>query len=216
MVAVVVGGTREFNALCYPEQHPGTRRFFDQQFDRASQVVGAMGDYAMGFFNRAKEAYETTYNSDAVRHARAVARLVGGAFQRDRIQPLRKMEDFQTAGMRMQRWIMAEPTVRQLYHEQGCDGYSNTYVDMEPGKVGVAHYDYRRVMNGIVNLTTEELEDGTVEHGWSSTTWGERLKEGDVELDFDEQATVINCWAALKTLVGEGGEDPVSVYGTML
>ena len=51
---------------------------------------------------------------------------------------------------------MAQPDIRSLYHKGHCDGYSDTYVDMEPGLVGEQHYDYRRVMDGVV----EETETG--------------------------------------------------------
>jgi hypothetical protein len=107
----------------------------------------------------------------------------------------------------MQRWIMAEPTVRELYHDQRCDGFSDTYVDMEPGKVGEEHYDWRRVMSGVVRY-----DDDTV----VAKFYMDDLREGDRELDSWEKISIVGSWEVLKIAVSQMNEDPTSVFGDKL
>jgi hypothetical protein len=114
----------------------------------------------------------------------------------------------QNASLTMQRWIMAEPTVRTLFHKQLCDGYSDTYVDMYPGRVGEDHYDYRRVMNGVV-VPHEE-------RGGDATTYMEDLIPDDVELDLNDQIDIISSWQFIQAKVAERNEDPTSKYNGTL
>lgn len=215
MVAVVVGGDAEFSALCLPEQHVNTTRFLEQQFQNMNQMVGGVSDYAKEFYQKAQNLYQQFNGSEAIRHARAVVRLAGGVFQRDQIIPMSRMEQFQCAGLRQQRYLMAEPSLRELYHAQGCDGWSNTYTDVDPGQIGQNHYDWRRVYSGLAQ-TVEETVDDTTTSNWYSTTYFENLREGDRDLTAPEQASMFSCHQVLKLLVEAGGEDPSSIFATLL
>ena len=216
MVAVVVGGDAEFAALCLPEQHVNTTRFLEQQFQTVNQMVGGVSDYAREFYHKAQSLYEQFNGSEAIRHARAVVRLAGGIFQRDQIVPMAKIEEFQCASLRQQRYLMAEPNLRELFHAQGCDGWSNTYVDLDPGLVGVNHYDWRRVYNGLAQPVVETDAEGVETHNWSSTTYFETLRDGDRDLTNVEQASMFSCHQVLKLLIKAGGEDPSSIFATLL
>lgn len=68
----------------------------------------------------------------------------------DFIMPLHTPDQFRLANLTMQRWIMAEPTIRQAYVDGQICGYEDTYIDHEPGMVGEDQSDYRHVMNGII------------------------------------------------------------------
>lgn len=103
---------------------------------------------------------------------------------------------------------MAEPTVRALYHEQQCDGYSDTYVDAEPGRRGVDHSDYRRVMDGIVEMD----EDG----GWSSTEYLDELPENEKEFLFEEQFDLLRSWHTMAAAVMAKKDDPTSPWNAEL
>ena len=50
----------------------------------------------------------------------------------------------------MKRYIMANPHVREAYQEQRIAGYDGTYKDPFADDTIENHYDYRRVMNGVV------------------------------------------------------------------
>ena len=108
----------------------------------------------------------------------------------------------------MQRWIMANPDVRKLYHEQRIDGYSDTYEDIHENSIGESHYDYRRVMNGIV----VDNDDEEADYGWSSVTYFEDLAEEDRELRIDEQYDILSSWHYLQRYLAVGKEDPTSLF----
>ncbi len=95
-----------------------------------------------------------------------------------------------------------------MYHEQRCDGYSESYVDRFPGQVGENHYDYRRVMHGMVQDDQE--------HDWKSTFYLDELFEGDRELNFDEQVDILNTWDVVRSYLSKGQDDPTSQFGNML
>lgn len=206
---VITGGARTFSALAYQNQHPENQNYFAQKLQNFTQTFGdAVGNVAGGFMSNAGELFDKFYGSEAVRLAKAAVRKVKSIWERDDIRELFGIGEIQQAKLIMQRWIMAEPVYRQMYHEQRCDGFSNSYVDLEPGAVGDAHYDYRRVMDGL--LVDDE------EEGWSMTHYIEDLREGDVDLELDEQLTILSVWDVVRMHAKAGGEDPGSVYGDKL
>lgn len=206
---VITGGARTFSALAYQNQHPENQNYFAQKLQNFTQTFGdAVGSVAGGFMSNATDLFDKFYGSEAVRLAKAAVRKVKSIWERDDIRELFGIGEIQQAKPIMQRWIMAEPTYRQMFHEQRCDGFSNSYVDMEPGAVGEAHYDYRRVMDGL--LVDDE------EEGWNMTHYIEDLREGDVDLELDEQLTILSVWDVVAMHAKAGGEDPGSVYGDKL
>lgn len=206
---VITGGARTFSALAYQNQHPENQNYFAQKLQNFTQTFGdTVGSVAGGFMSNAADLFDKFYGSEAVRLAKAAVRKVKSIWERDDIRELFGIGEIQQAKPIMQRWIMAEPTYRQMYHDQRCDGFSNSYVDMEPGVVGEAHYDYRRVMDGL--LVDDE------EEGWNMTHYIEDLKEGDVDLELDEQLTILSVWDVVAMHAKAGGEDPGSVYGDKL
>lgn len=206
---VITGGARTFSALAYQNQHPENQNYFAQKLQNFTQTFGdAVGSVAGGFMSNATDLFDKFYGSEAVRLAKAAVRKVKSIWERDDIRELFGIGEIQQAKPIMQRWIMAEPTYRQMFHDQRCDGFSNSYVDMEPGVVGEAHYDYRRVMDGL--LVDDE------EEGWSMTHYIEDLREGDVDLELDEQLTILSVWDVVAMHAKAGGEDPGSVYGDKL
>ena len=114
----------------------------------------------------------------------------------------------------MQRYLMAEPTTRQMYIDQRCDGYSDTYVDVDPGTIGPAHYDYRRATDGL--LMDSPTPDANGDYGWTAVTYMEELLPDDVELTLSEQVDIQYSWQWLKAIMAEGEQDPVSRYNADL
>lgn len=202
-VKVIEGGPDIFNAICYGEAHPNTRAFIENQFDQLGQTIGNLKD---SFFANARQIYDQINSSDAARLARLAIQKVRGIFERDEVKPLFDLEKIQSACLTMQRFIMAEPTIRQMYHNQQCDGFSNSYVDTHPNQIGDDHYDYRRVMQGMI------VED---EEGYHHTTYLDEIYEGDRELTLEEQTDIINTWDIVKSFIQKNQDDPTSQFGNM-
>jgi hypothetical protein len=141
--------------------------------------------------------------------ANAAKRAVSNVWQGNYVQYLNDIGQMQWASNTMQRWIMANPSIRQRYLDQTIEGYEGTYIGPEnPEELGETHYDYRRVMNGVV----EDSE----EHGWTSTTYFEDLYEGDRELQLEEQVDILDTWSNILNMLRHGGEDPTSRWNSKL
>ena len=110
----------------------------------------------------------------------------------------------------MQRWIMANPYIREQYHANRLDGYSDSYVDDAPGMICDNHYEYRRVMDGVFvfNEDPEDKED------WSFSTYYEDIHNSDTdELDLTEQLQILRTWEALEHFVRNTDDDPTDPTG---
>lgn len=208
MIQVDFGGVSDFDALMYGQKHQGTLNFLQNNIQQLAQMSHTLTDAGRQFFAGAAQRFEELNSAEAMRLARAAVRRAGSVFQRDEIRSMWELPQIQNAPLTMQRWIMAEPTVRQMYQEQRCDGYSETYVDMHPGAIGADHYDYRRVTNGII------VDDE--EHGWKATIYLDELIEGDRDLTLDEKVDILTTWDIVSSLMKEGSEDPTSSWGGKL
>ena len=105
------------------------------------------------------------------------------------VQNLQTFEQLTSANLTMQRWIMANPEVRQIYNDGNCDGYSETYVDMFPKTIGASHYDYRRVTNGVA---VEEGDKFVIKR------YDEDLLEGDRELSHEDKMAILSTWNSIE------------------
>lgn len=204
MATMVEGGADLFDALAFGMPQPGVYDFLAQ---RAQQYSSSLTHTGSEFVQNIKSYYNAVNESEAARIAREAMRKVGSIWNTDIIRPLVEIHDFQNAGLQMQRWVMAEPTTRQMYIAQQCEGYSESYIDVEPGRVGAMHYDYRRATEGLV-LETDD--------GWYATTYIEDLREGDRTLTLDEKGDIQTAWDSLRAHIKERKGDPTSRFGGKL
>lgn len=193
-----------FDYLLFPEQHHNNATYVQRQFEQFSNTLT---DAGRRFMENAKQVYQQVIESDAANLARLAIRNAKALFQGNHILPLLDIDSLQTASPLMQRYVMAQPDIRTMYHNNLCNGYSDTYVDMHPEKVGESHYDYRRVMQHMVQDT---------EDGWVVKSWAEDLVEGDRELGFDEKACVLQTWDIVKMFVQAQASDPTNPWGGTL
>jgi hypothetical protein len=197
-------GVNGFDYLIYPEQNPSTLQYLHNQLNNFSSGITDIGRQ---FLEQTKIAYNSINNSDVVRAAKAALRTAKGFFHPNTIRPLYNIDELQSASPVMQRWIMAEPTIRTMYHENKCDGFYDTYVDNQPTKIGNDHYDYRRVMDSIIVDTDD---------GWSVTNYAEDLLDGDKELDFQDKAYILSTWDLMKMMLDAHDEDFTNPVGGTL
>lgn len=205
MANLVAGGADAYLAATYGLPHPATLDFIQRQVHNATDTLTAAGRQ---FMQGAHELYEKYSSSHAMRIMRAAARAATHFWESNTIRYLADIGAMQHAPQVMHRWIMAEPEVRKLYHENRCDGYSHSYVDAAPNDIGDSHYDYRRVMQGVV----VETEDG----GWKARTWHEELEDDDYEFSMEEKADILDSWWAIRQIIRAGGEDPTSAFNADL
>lgn len=200
---VISGGNEGFNAMLYGEQSIDNRAFFQSQIERLPSL-GIIADVGQRFAEMARETYERFNGSRAMHLARAATRQITALFQPEAVRSLFDIADFQTASLTMQRWIMANPVIRQAYHDQLCDGYSDTYVDMDPGKVGEAHYDYRRVMDSVVQFDAKD--------NFVVKQYLDPLRKGDQELRPSQKVDILSTWHIAELFHAKQEKDLTSQY----
>lgn len=210
MVEVVNGGGVAFNTLLFGAPDPNLVSYLGQQFNQGMQNLTDVGQK---LYQQSRELFERFSGDQAMRYIRAIGRAANAVWQCDVIRPITCIGEMQFATPAMQRWIMAEPSLRKLYHEQRVDGYSHSYIDVEPDVIGRAHYDYRRATNGLMQFSETEDEQ-TPE--WSATTYFDDLYEGDHALSLAEQADIAHTWECLRTMLRHGREDPTDRFNATL
>jgi hypothetical protein len=198
-MSYTLGAADVFDAFVYGPQNPNTVSYLKNS---ASQWSNTLTEAGQQWMQKGKEIFNVINSSEAMNLARKAINSVKGIFGNNTIREIVEMSDFQSASLTMQRWIMAQPDVRNLYHKNRCDGYSGSYVDVEFGFVGNNHYDYRRVMDGVFQDDEKE--------GWVVRHYLEELKPDDRHLTHHEKIDIIRTWDSVAALIAMGEEDPTS------
>ncbi len=203
---IIYGGNEAFDAIAFGQQNPNNQSFLSSFY--SSPIVSAAGSFFGNFYDNARQRFEQFNSAEAMMIAKAALNQVRGFFQPNVIRTLRDITDFQVAGTTMQRWVMANPTVREMYHQQRCDGYSDTYVDAEPGKIGENHRDWRAVMTGMV----QETDDG-----WKTVQYVDEPIDGvETNLDFTDKVSILRSWLNADVYMAAAAKDPTSPWNTDL
>lgn len=205
MASFIDGGTLAFDQLMYAPPTRSAMEFLDNRRVAISQGLTEAG---RTFMDTTRDVWSNLYGEGAARLARAAVRQVQSLWDTDIVRQLVSMAQMQNAPVAMQRWVMAEPYVREQYLNQKLDGYSDSYVNTQGSAIGADQYDYRRVMNGIV----VDVED----EGWSATTWFEELDSPEDELYFDQQTDIIHTWGNIVRAIRRGKDDPTSRWNSSL
>lgn len=211
MVAVVYGGARELDMFISGEPHPGTLQYLRGQMQNLSNY---MGNVASEWSQRAMGIYEQFSSDNALRHARAALQKVSSYGHRDAIRELKTMSDFQNAPFVMQRYLMSDPFIRDLYHRQQTDGYSKTYNDAEPGMIGRLHSDWRKVDDGWVHDIPATEEDPTP--SWYFNTHFDEEDPDDPALNHTQQRIIKSSQDEMREHFLAGEMDPGSQSGGYL
>ena len=102
---------------------------------------------------------------------------------------------------------MAEPRLRDMYLNESVEGYAGSYHNYHGNAIGVNHYDYRRVMDGMAIVTDTHLE-------WND--FYEIVPEEDKELSLFDKVDVIRTWNLVNRALDEHEMDPTSPIGNLL
>ena len=203
MINVIHDGGDVFNAFLYPEQNAVHSSYFQNQVTGFGNVLNETGQR---FMEAARNIYDKINDSAAIEMARRAIRHAQGIFNPNTIIAMDRLEYIQAAQPTMQRWIMASPDVRELYQQQRCHGFADTYLDVEPNTIRENQYDYRRVMSGVV------VED---EHDWHADIYFDELRPGDRELTHHEKVDILSTWEVMSMFIKQGN-DPTDPYGGKL
>jgi len=207
MVQVVTGDYDTFGSLVHGIPTPSAIEYIQNEFNKGSQVLQNLSST---IWEGAQNMYNSYISEAALQKAKGAFRKLQHVWDMDIITDMMRIDQFQQAKPIMQRWIMAEPTTRSLYHNNLLDGYSDRYVDYSPGQVGEEHYDYRRVMDGIVVLNEDDNQP------WVATTFMDELLPDDGDLSLEEQSGILETWKHLVYHIRQKDEDPTSPFNSKM
>lgn len=169
--------------------------YLQQQMDIMQNTYGNYGGELMNnsLYNSLQQSYDVITNSLRTHSINQELSMANMKIVDDYFDRLTTFEEIQQANGTMQRFIMAQPDLRQAWLNKECDGYSDSYIDIDPGSVGDDHYDYRRVMDGVTQI--DENGDSYF------MIYDEDLYEGDTDLDFEAQCKILDTWSAIKNIM---------------
>lgn len=195
-----------------PHEDTGFRTYLRDRFEKTMDYLEkASTSVSKKFVERAKDIFEASNSFEALRRTRNAVRAASNVRKSSIIFEAVDIDDFRTAGFTMQRFLMADPIVRSKYHRQKIDGYSETYIDIHPNDIGTDHYDYRRVIDGVIR--EEKDEKGEVQ--FVREVFYEELSEGDRDLDAVEQLAILDSWDIQRMFI-EAGIDSTNRLGGVL
>lgn len=211
MAQVISGGNAAVHALLYGDTHPGTQRFFESQ---RGQGLRHLTETARSYVSDVADRFGFMATEATRNIIRQVRRQASWAWQGDYIRPLRTFDDIQLAPPSMLRFIMAEPFARKMYHNQSLAGYDDDYIDLQPGKVGNDHHEFRLVMDGIVQVSETPDENG--DHQWFSEEWLDETLEDESPLEFRDQLDIMETWGNVQKKIAQRLKDPTSLFNASL
>lgn len=182
----------------------GAREFFNQQ---STETLGSVGSQTAQFFQQMQGLYQVISEIDATQILRNLEAKKENAWQGNNIVQIHSLPQLQTAGPVMQRWLMANEALRTMYLNNEVQGYGDSYTNYHGDNVGARHYDWRRVMDGMVQETAD---------GYHYTQYFETIPEDDPELTLYQKVDILRSWSLVEHYLNEADEDPTSPEGNKL
>lgn len=176
---------------------------------RLESAMRDAGDAGSRFYEKARESLDS-FNLNSVRQRLDnLQDKLKYRWRDDVPRELRKLGEFQQAGVISQRWLMINPRLRQLRHANRAHGFRDTYLDDTYGAHGRYDEDYRTVYNGAqVRADDEETH---------YVTYVDRLDEhGEEELGFQTKLIHRRNCEAIDAFLDIGYHDPSDPAGGTL
>lgn len=204
MATIVSGGADVLDAIGGGQLSQGVRGWLSQSADA---IISALPQQGQAFVAQWREANQVMNADMAMALLSTMQHKTDNAWNAHAIQLLDSLESFQAAGPGMQRFIMACPAVREPYLANSLAGYHDEYVNYYGDVIGEAHYDYRRVMDGVGQL---------VDGHYTKKQFHDLLKDGEIELNTQDKRTILKTWELLYGHLEANEGDPTCQYGGSL
>lgn len=202
-MAVYVG-TR--NETLYGRQ---SRETIDYLAEKAESSMRKWSSRAKETYKRSRESFIKSIDlEDLERKIRAGGRNLRSKLRQDEIRKLHDIIDLQIPPTRMVRYLAANVKTRQLMQKNLCDGWSDRYIDYEPDKIGLDHYDYRHLTHGVYMPNA----DGSM----SATSFFERDRDTLDRLNRQDRVEIMLAHQLLESHLIPGGDDPTSRFNSKL
>lgn len=205
MITVIDGDSSTFTAMAYGMPDPVSIQWCH---NRAMQARQALAPEARAIFeNTTNEVFGEIDHVKIARIAKAARGRLDSIWQTDTVSVLTEVSAIQNAPPVMVTYIMANPMIREMYHEQKIAGFDDYYQDPYPEDHSYEFKLYREVVDGVF------LETGNKDE-MVATEWVGDFDDSVLDL-IDKQA-IMETWDNVLAHVRKGGEDPTSIYNAML
>lgn len=151
-MAVIYGGDDAFDTLVSPHQHSAANavnlQWLQNNLNQVNQAQ-FVGE-AQTFMGQCQTIFLQNTSNEAVLRANAALNQANMHLTANVFSYIPLLGDLPGANTKTQKYLMSEPTIRTVYINGCCAGYSETYVDHDPGKIAEEDFIYRRVLQGVV------------------------------------------------------------------
>lgn len=209
MAIVLDGSSNMFDALVFGQGNRTGQEFIDNLNNNFLQ--NATAPVLESFNYLMQTSMFQSYRQDALAQLQAMDNAHLLIMQPNSIHQLYELAQFQHASTTMQRWIMANPIIGQMYNNLEIDGYSDNSTLPRNKDVGIDNYDYRCATNGI----SMQHGDGDDDEDFCRWNWNQILHSENDDLTFLEQVSIMNSWNNALFYIAQRF-DPTSKYGDML
>lgn len=199
-VPTINGGEFAANALLYKQPTPDVMNYINNKLDQIVNYTTGLSDQ---FKTTVQNLYQRAYNSDIINMAKNYLAQSDYALRQDMIYTV-PYDRLNEANLIMQQYIMAEPTLNNLYRKNMCYGFQDTYFDPEPETYGKDRYDYQRVMDGVLQF--EKTDDDETSIAYVNTY----SNSDEVELTHIERTAILDTWHEVVRMIEEG-KDPSEI-----
>jgi len=181
-VKTVQGGDLAASMLIYPPPDNNLLAYLNNNIQHGIEVLGNAGT---SFMNNAAALYKKYNSSEILNIGKQLLYSVGSHMNQNVIVTV-PYEMLPQANYAMQGYIMEQPELNKLYHQNAINGYEATYIDPEPGIKGKDRLGYQQVMNGVLQFENTDEGMGFIEHYSNG--------EGIEDLDTYEQLSILKTW----------------------
>lgn len=201
---IIEGDDVTFRAMTFGLPNQETFDYFRElgrEFgNRVSETVKAKVDEIAGL-------YKVITLNDALNSMKAVVNNFDNFKLPEVFMELSTLSELQNAPQVMIPFIMANPTVHEMYHRNMVEGYSGLLKGLGENPEDENPL-YQSVTNGIT------LED---ENGEFWTKFYSDVRCGDLpQLSFDEKLAIMKTWESLDYFISLKDCDPTSRYNSKL
>lgn len=188
---------------------------FQQNYNQQTyQWFQNHGQAGMDFYQQTQQFHHNYYVDSGLQMAEQMVEvgLHAQALDSNFFPMFNTPDELRVAAPEFQNFLMANPLVQMLYNDGRIDGYSDTYVDRECGRVGMDNTYYREVVSGLGNWMYEE---GVLEDPSKEIVFRELIRDVDIGRDplkYMEKLRVLHAWN-LQALEVAAGNDVTSIDG---
>ena len=206
---IITDSVNVIDALLFGGTSQQTREAIAQEHQAFVQSVDPV--WGATLIDRTRQLYNNYSGAHVVQMVQTALNNIHSISRPDVVVELSSIDQLQTALPVMQSYVMANPVIRKAYHQNLCDGYSDTYTDLSPGTIGFGHEAYEHAMNGVIEMPTKD--DGNVVYSNFARAWESETSE---ILNLAQKASIQNTWRLVERLYEEGDRDPVSPWNASL